>query len=175
MATKTNTTINGNKYYRITRTIGHRYDQDGQRRPVTKQFYGPSKRAAEQAFEKWKEDQRLQRERKNLNRTSFGQLAELYSNEVLAVSGKYAQGTIERYQSAYRNWIKTDPALCSIPICDLTAMDLQLFFNRANCTQSNIAQTHQFLFGMFKWLVLQGICTNLLSAVEIPKKPAPKS
>ena len=43
MAVKTNVNKNGNQYYRITRTIGHKADG----KPIKKEFYGTSKSDAE--------------------------------------------------------------------------------------------------------------------------------
>lgn len=44
MAVKSNCNINGNKYYRITRTVGRKSDGT----PIKKQFYGLGKNEAEE-------------------------------------------------------------------------------------------------------------------------------
>ena len=52
MAVKTNVNKNGNKYFRITRTIGHK--EDGT--PVKKEFYGNSKSDAEEKAQQYIND-----------------------------------------------------------------------------------------------------------------------
>ena len=56
MATKKNTEINGQEYFRITRTIGHKM-VDGKKVPVKKQFYGSSKGDAEKKYKAFLESQ----------------------------------------------------------------------------------------------------------------------
>ena len=52
MAVKTNVNKNGNKYFRITRTIGHK--EDGT--PIKKEFYGNSKSDAEEKANQYLND-----------------------------------------------------------------------------------------------------------------------
>ena len=44
MANKTNTTINGQKYFRITKTIGRKINENGVEVPVRKQFLGKNQK-----------------------------------------------------------------------------------------------------------------------------------
>ena len=59
MAVKTNVNKNGNKYFRITRTIGHK--EDGT--PVKKEFYGNSKSDAEEKAQQYINDLKNELER----------------------------------------------------------------------------------------------------------------
>ena len=52
MAVKTNVNKNGNKYYRITRTIGHKDDGS----PIKKEFYGANKSEAEEKASQYLND-----------------------------------------------------------------------------------------------------------------------
>ena len=55
MATKTNTNIRGYKYYRLTKTVGHKNGK-----PVRKQFLGRSKAEAEKKYADWiREEERM--------------------------------------------------------------------------------------------------------------------
>lgn len=171
MATKTNSTINGRDYYRIRRTVGHKLDKNGELIPIKKSFYGKSKRDAEKQYDAWKDEQRERKDRRIKDRLliSFGDLANTYTENVLKVSNKYAPGTIDRYDSAYRNWIVPDKDLCSITIGDLTAMDLQKYYNRLSCPPTTMKQIHKYMTALFKWLVMQGYCTNIHDVVEMPR------
>jgi len=51
MANKTNTTINGQKYFRITKTIGRKINENGVEVPVRKQFLGKNQKEALQKYE----------------------------------------------------------------------------------------------------------------------------
>ena len=161
MTTKTNSTINGRQYYRIRRTI------DGE----MKNFYGRSKGEAERKYKEYLED--LARKKyetfRQMDEATFGERAEEYVEDVLSVSQKYAKGTIDAYTSVYRSYIKDTP-ICSMRMKDVKAMDIQRFYNSLDVSQQKIKAIHKFMSVFFKWLVLCNYSTNVLAAVEIPKK-----
>ena len=159
----TNQKINGHDYFRIRKVIGHKY-VNGVKKPVLKSFYGKSKGDAKRKYDEW-----LETNDKEKDLTSFGELAKFYTENVLAVSSKYATGTIERYTSYWRTHIDgTD--ICNICISDLTAIDIQVFYNKLNVSASTMKGIHKFMAALFKWLSLNDRCSYLLSAVELPKK-----
>ena len=49
MAKKTNFNVNGNEYFRVTKTIGHRADGT----PIRKQFYGTGIKEANQKADEY--------------------------------------------------------------------------------------------------------------------------
>lgn len=171
MATKTNVEINGKKYFRITRTIGHK-TVDGKRVPIKKQFLGRSKGDAEHKYAEWiKEQERIRHEKqRELDVTTFGERAEDYVANVLRMSQKYAEGTKARYEQSWRTHIKGS-FLADIPAKDVRAADIQEFYNGLDVSQQNLRNIHKFLSAYYKWLVLNDYADNVLAAVEIPKKP----
>ena len=170
MATKTNTEINGKKYYRITRTVGHK-TVDGKRVPIKKQFLGRSKGEAEQKYIEWNREQERARYEKqhDLDITTFGERAEDYVTNVLRVSQKYAEGTKARYEQSWRTHIK-DSSLAGIPAKDVRAADIQAFYNSLDVSQQNLRNIHKFMSAFYKWMVRNDYADNVLAAVEIPKK-----
>ena len=157
---KTNTTINGKDYYRIRRTI------DGKQ----KVFYGTSKSDAERKYREYIEDRDSCTRLSVAHTTTFGALAEEYVNEVLKPSDKYAKGTIDRYVSSYRNYVK-DSVLSPMRMVDVTAMDIQRFYNSLDISAQAIKAINKFMRGFCKWCVLMEYSKDFLSAVSIPKKP----
>ena len=170
MATKTNTEINGKKYYRITRTIGHK-TVDGKRVPIKKQFLGRSKGEAEQKYIEWNREQERARYEKqhDLDITTFGERAEQYVETVLKVTQKYTNGTRTRYESAYNAHVKGSP-LCDQIAWQLTAAEIQAFYNSLDVSSQTMRQVHKFMSALYKWMVLNDYATNVLAAVELPVK-----
>ena len=169
MATKTNTEINGTKYYRITRTIGHEII-DGKKMPIKKQFYGLSKTAALKKYYEWKEEQlRIEYEKTAYIRSTFGELAKEYVDNVLSVSSKYAKGTIVRYKSSYNTYVK-DSFLSDMMIGDVQASTIQKFYNELDVSEAGLKSINKFMSGFYKWMLRNGYSDNVLLAVELPKK-----
>lgn len=174
MATKKNTAVkHGDKeyaYYKMTKTIGHEY-RDGKRVPIKKQFYGTSKRNAEEKYYKWLKD----RENKNKNpadtHKSFGELADFYAENVLSVSADYAQGTKDLYLASYGRFKKKDITnLLSLNISDISAAHIQSAYNNLNVHASSLISLNKFFKGFFKWAALNRYCENPLPAVTMPQK-----
>lgn len=103
-----NTTIKSKgkeyNYFRITKTIGHRY-KEGKKVPIKKQFIGSSERDAKRKYKEWL----LSHEEEHVfdSTKTFGELAEFYAYNILAVNSKYSIGTKELYTKAYENHVRT--------------------------------------------------------------------
>ncbi len=98
MAVKTNYRKNGKDYYRVTATI----DKKADGKPIRKEFYGKSKKEAEQ-----KRDEYLRNIANGLNtdyeNAELVPLMELWLFEVIKPSNKIKEITFERYESIFRN------------------------------------------------------------------------
>lgn len=161
MATKTNTTINGKDYYRLRRKI------DGK----VKSFYGTSKSDAERKYSAFleKRAEEMHREAQILDVSTFSDRAEEFINEALKPSAKYAEGTIDRYSSAYYTHVAGSP-LSKLVASKIKAADIQKFYNRLDVSQQTLRQVHKFMSAFYKWLARNEYASDVLSAVEIPKK-----
>lgn len=166
MATKTNTTINGKDYFRIQRVIGRK---DG--KPVRKSFYGKSEAAAIRKYDKYKEAQIREKYERNLSAdlSTFSERADTFIEEALKPSQRYAQGTKTRYISSYNTHIK-GTALASKVATEISASDIQQFYNDLDVSQSTIRQIHKFMSAFYKWLALNNFAPNVLPAVTVPIK-----
>ena len=161
MATKTNTTIHGKEYYRITRTI------DGKK----KQFYGSSKSDAEDQYKKFieKRAEDMYREAYILDTATFSDRAEEFINEALKPSAKYAEGTKTAYISAYNTHVKGS-SISKMVAAEIKARDIQKFYNELDVSQQTLRRVHKFMSAIYKWMVRNTYAYDVLSAVEIPKK-----
>lgn len=165
----TNTKVNGKEYYRITRTIGHKY-QDGKKIPVKKQFYGTSKRDAERKYDLWKESKT-----QNIkdDTVSFGEILELYVSTVLKVNSQYSIGTRELYETAYKTHLKNKP-ITNIILYNIQPMDLQTFYNDLDITSSALKTLHKFVRGFFDWASRNEYCKNITGSIVVPAKKTVK-
>ncbi|MCL2204234.1 MAG: site-specific integrase [Defluviitaleaceae bacterium] len=164
MARKTNTTINGTNYFRVTATVGK--DSDGI--PIRKQFYGESKKEAEA-----KRDEYMENINKglavNYDKALFGVAFKTWFTEVLKPS--ISLSTYTRYEIDYRRRI----ASCGIShmrLTDIRAANIQALYNTLleSNTPKTIRAIHKLLMQFFIYCVKADIVIkNPLLAVELPK------
>lgn len=176
MATKKNTAVfRGARqydYFRITRTVGHEW-KDGKKVPIKKQFYGTSKGDAEKQFRAYQEEQLQKKYEKEhaateAQRKTFGEYAEEYTYEVF-MNSTYAKGTKRRYEQSYRVHVK-DSWITSIPIGEVDAKTLQGFYIWLPVSKQNLDSINKWMSAFYKWLALNNISGNILSAVTMPEK-----
>ena len=153
MAVKTNYKKNGKDYYRVTATIGKKADG----KPIRKEFYGKSKKEAEQKREEY-----LRNIANGLNtdyeNATLIPLMELWLFEVVKPSNKVKETTFERYESIFRNYIKTAPFAYS-KLNDIKSITIQKYYNTLfeEGKSSSVIQTINLkLNSFFEYAVNQG-------------------
>lgn len=166
-----NTTIKRNgkeyTYFRITRTIGHKY-KEGKKIPIKKQFIGSSERDAERKYREWLSA--------NKEETIFdsvktvGELMDFYVDNILSVNSKYAQRTKELYIGTYNKHIKNKPITENI-MSELTAEQIQEFYNGLQISKAVMINIHKFMRGFMLWQSQNKYNNYLLNSVVIPEKP----
>ena len=154
------------EYFRITRTVGHRY-KEGKKVPIKKQFTGSSERDAERKYREWLTSHE---EPVFDNSKTFGELADFYAENILAVNSRYSPGTIELYTKAYENHVRTKNIKDCI-MSELTSEQVQEFYNSLQISKSAMANVHKFLKGFMKWQSHNKYGDYLLDNVVIPAKP----
>lgn len=166
MATKKNYETNGSTYYRIRRKVEM---ADGSTR--TKAFYGTSKADAEHQYKEFIEEQAELRNKKQeeYDTMTLGARAEEYISTTLSVSQKYAKGTISRYVGAWNNHIKDAP-ISQMPVKDVRPSTVQSFYASLDVSQQTMKNIDKFMKAFFKWLMLNDYATDVMRAVEVPKK-----
>lgn len=163
MAKKTNFEMNGNKYFRVTRTIGHNTDGT----PIRKQFYGKGINEANKKADDY------------INKIKNGII---YDNKTITINillPKWLYGikkneikpsSLESYDLIYRSYIK-DNLISNLPIDEIKTLAIQDYYNNMNTTVNNIKKTHKLLHQFFKYAEKEGfIVKNPCSNVTIPKE-----
>ena len=173
MATKKNTTVKTKggaeyEYYRISKTIGHKY-VNGKKTPIRKTFYGTSKKNAEKKYEEWKEEQKNINSKIVDNTKTFGEILEYYCENVLMVNSKYEITTREEYYKSYKRHLKNTDIMKQL-ISELSVEHVQEFYNDLDVPYFSFRMLHSFLNGFFTWSSRNGYCNNLAKDLFLPDK-----
>ena len=163
MAKKTNSKINGKDYYRIRKVIGH--TASGEK--VLKNFYGESKKEAEEKADKYINDI------KNglivdFENYTVSELMHSWLFDFLHNSSKIKPSTFQRYESIYRNYIK-DSMIAGNKLVKTKSLQLQKFYNelsKKGYSYSQINTLNTVLKVFFNWCIdndyiLKNPCTKI--------------
>lgn len=150
MAVKTNVTKNGKKYFRITRTIGHKADGTS----IKKEFYGTNKSDAEE-----KANEYLNNIKNglvtNFDYITVAELMHTWLFTVLHNSSKIKPSTFQRYESIYRNYVKDSP-IAGNRLINIKPIQIQNFYNslsKKNYSHSQISTLNTVLKVFFNWCI----------------------
>lgn len=166
MPRKTNFTTGNNSYFRTTATVG----KTAEGKPIRKQFYGSSKKEAEN-----KRDEYLAGLRQGLSvgydKATFGKAFEHWLNHVQKHS--IGLSTFDKYSRFHRLYI-AECGLAGMRLIDIKSANMQGYYNDLldKTTIKNIHQIHKLLKIFFKYCLKADILIkNPLLAVELPKIP----
>ncbi|WP_373844517.1 hypothetical protein [Clostridium sp.] len=104
MATKINVIKNGKKYYRVYLDLGR--NSNGRR--IRKEFYGKSKKEAEDKLEKYKNGLNSGLT-SDYDKLTLGKVCELWL--FAKVKNTVKPSTFERYEGIFRLYVKSSPAI----------------------------------------------------------------
>ena len=167
MAKKTNFEVNGNKYFRVSRTIGKKADGT----PIRKTFYGTGINEANQ-----KADEYIESINKGLNADykiiDINQLVETWLYEIKLKDSKFKPGSFTKYEGIYRNYIK-DSKISFLKVFSCKTINIQSYYNELSengKTESQIKNLNKVLKGAFDYALQEGYCfKNPCQYVSIPK------
>ena len=168
MARKTNCKINGKEYYRIYRKVGMKPGPYGIWVDDRKAFYGSSKKEAEEKYAAY-----MKKKQVGISEsTCLGEIIDQWHETVFMPSG-LAEGTKENYSRAYKKHFRSAPIAGRLPE-DVTALDLQEFYNASGLTYGALKPLNNFLRRFYKYAELTGICKDITGCVTVPKNnPGP--
>lgn len=165
MAKKTNVTINGREYYKITKTIGHRADGTSIKKP----FYGSSKKEAEEKANEYMSKldygMSLDYQSVTIDELIYKWLFQVKLNEVKPSS-------FQSYEGTYRNYIK-DSTISGIPVYKIKSIHIQEYYNKLGKTKSfsQIKKLNKLLKSFFFYAEKEGyILKNPCLNVTIPNQ-----
>lgn len=150
MAKKTNSTINGKDYYRIRKVVGH--TASGQK--ILKNFYGESKKEAEQKADEYINDIKngLIIDYENFTVT---EIMHTWLFDFLHNSSKIKPSTFQRYEGLYRNYIKNSE-IAGNKLINIKSVQLQRFYNNLSSegySYSQVNTLNTFLKVFFNWCI----------------------
>lgn len=160
MAKKTNFSVNGKQYYRLTRTIGRKVDGT----PINKTFYGKSKSEAEEKAIEFMNNLKIglinADQKLTINILLPKWLFSVKKNEI-------KPSTFESYEGIYRNYIK-NYLIADLPINEIKSLKIQEYYNelfKKGISASNIRKTHKLLHSFFKYaenecFIIKNPCNN---------------
>lgn len=152
MANKTNYTMNGKEYFRLSASFG----RDANGKLIRKFFYGKNKKEAEKKLEEYKDSLK-----QGLILDKNAYLSSTMDNwlfEVVNMSNKVKPTTFERYEGIYRNYVKNSP-IASSPLKDIKSLQIQKYYNRLfenGKTTSQIFNLNKLLKHFFNYAVNEG-------------------
>lgn len=165
MAKKTNFEVNGNKYFRVTRTVGHKADGT----PIRKTFYGDgineANEKADEYMSKIENGMSIDFQTVTLKELMHDWLFQVKLNEVKPSS-------FQSYEGTYRNYIQ-DSALAGNPVYKIKSIHVQEFYNKLgkNKTFSQIKKLNKLLKSFFFYAEKEGyILKNPCLNVTIPNQ-----
>ena len=175
MAKKTNwkSKEGGKEYYKINRKIGMKL-KDGIWVDDYKCFYGSCKSEAEQKYNDYM--QSLQNNSIS-PKSCLGEVIDEWIDKVFKNSD-LKNSTKSKYIRDYKVIFKESKAgkqLIGRPVESITPLQIQEVYNNCDRCYSSIRSAHNLLVHFFKYADLNGICRNLTSSLQVPKKPVKKS
>lgn len=166
MAKKTNFEVNGKKYFRVTRTIGHKADGN----PIRKPFYGTGINEANEKADEY------------MNKLKNGLISDFdkitldnLMNKWIYDIKKYDNikpSTFESYESTYRNYVQNSE-IANLKLFSIKSIKLQEYYNKMSkngFSSSKIRKLNKLLYQFFKYAIFEGyIYRNPAENITIPK------
>ena len=170
MASKTNYSKGDNKYYRITKVVGHKINKAGNEVPVRKEFYGTCKADAERKYNEY-----LENKARNIDNSKqyFGILADQWLYEFLAHDEGVSVNTIKLYIDTWNIYIKPLD-LYHLPLNEITVGYLQKVYNtlkKEGAPDSALMTINKVMARFFKHLVQAGyVPFNYAKELTVPQQ-----
>ena len=164
MARKTNFSVNGKEYFRVTRTVGKKADGTA----IRKTFYGTGINEANE-----KADEYINNIKNglvnNYENITLNELMHIWIFDFLHNSSKIKPSTFQRYEGLYRNYIK-ESNISGLKVINIKTVQVQQYYNELSKTRSysQIKYLNSFLKTFFYWCIDSGyVLKNPCSKVEI--------
>ncbi len=170
MAIKTNCKKNGKPYFRITKVIGHKINNNGYEVPVQKDFYGKNKKEAEEKYNAY-----MAKKAMNLDGSKqyFGIMADRWIYEFLANDHNLKHSTKNLYISTWNANIKPLDIYHS-PLNEVSAGTIQSIYNKlykSGVPSSALKTINKVMSRFYNYLVQQGyVPFNFTSTLSLPKE-----
>jgi len=165
MAVKTNYSINGKNYFRVSASFG----RDSNGKLIRKYFYGKSEKEAKKKLEEYKES--LKRGLVVDKNLYLSPIMEQWLYEI--VRNKIKASTFDRYEDIFRNYFKASSLSYKL-IKDIKSIDIQKYYNdlyKSGKSYSRIKSINKILNYFLNYCFAEGyILRNPCLNITIPGK-----
>ena len=165
MATKTNVTINGNRYKRVKHKVGMKLNSKGVWVPDYKQFYGRTKSEAEAKYNAYMDNVNKGLSNKPLH---FGEMMDRFIREVFEKDSRYKASTKKLYVDAYNANVRASNFAGQL-LSDIKSIDLQTMYNSLECAPSTVKAIHKLIKHFYEYLEKETICRDITGSIVLPK------
>ncbi len=166
MANKTNFSVNGKHYYRITKTIGRKSDGT----PIRKAFYGYGMKEAKLKADKYMNNLKTGLILNNGKVLTVNMLLPRWLFSVKKIELK--PSSLDSYESTYRNYIREN-LISDLPINEIKSLKIQEYYNeliKKNVSINTVKKVHKLLRQFFRYADREGyIIKNPCANVTLPK------
>lgn len=158
--------INGKEYYRITRTVGRKYNADLDIWvDDKKQFYGKTKKEAEAKYKAYLDNESSDKYKS----MALGEVMDNWISEVFRNDNRIKDSTKALYLNAYTKYFR-DSKAAKTKISQLENKTLQSFYNSSDIPSGPLKALSKLINRFFKWAALTGVCKNITTEITIPVK-----
>lgn len=167
---KTNSKINGQEYYRIRKTVGHKADGS----PIVKSFYGSGIKEAEEKAQEYM-NKLNNGYSNNFDKVTVAELLKTWLFNVKLIAVK--PSTFTTYETNYRLYI-IPSSISSMKVSSVKKIHIQTFYNKLfeEHSTEKIKAIHKLLHSFFEYAVDEGyLVKNPCHKVIIPKNNLQKS
>ena len=167
MASKTNFKVNGKEYYRISRTVGKKLNENGVEVPVVKQFTGKSKKEAQAKYEEFMKKRSLGLVS---NKSYFGIVAEQWIYNFFIHDISIKDTTKDLYIGHWNNYMR-GTELYTLSFDEISAATIQETYNNMDAPLSAIKSVNKLMKRFYKYLEKEGYSRDVTGSLVIPKRP----
>ena len=167
MANKTNFTINGQKYFRLTKTVGRKLNENGKEVPVRKQFLGKNQKEAQKKYEEYMANQSQGLVE---GKHYFGITADEWIYNFFIHDGRIKDSTKQLYILHWNNYMR-DTDLYHKPLNEITAATIQNVYNTLDAPLSAIKSINKLMKKFYVYLEHEGYARNITASLVVPKAP----
>lgn len=138
MAVKSNFEVNGNKYYRITKTVGKKPDGT----PIKKQFYGSGKSEAEEKAQEYMNNI-SNGFSSDYDKIDINNLVNTWLYNIKSKDSNFKPGSFTKYEGIYRNYIR-DSEIGFINVYNCKTLIIQKYYNKLSKRRKNRKSNQKF-------------------------------
>ena len=158
----------GTKYYRISRTIGKKLNENGFEVPVRREFTARTKKEATQKYEEYLENRASDINNANVY---FGITADAWINDFFIPDDSLKGSTKAQYLSSWNRFIKT-AEFYNYPLKEVTSKVIQRRYNELyeqGESSNAIRYANLLMKKFFKYIDTECLGRNITASLSVPK------